>query len=64
LESGRAATVGLGRRAREAYSERARQRRETLTQAFYRVQMDHVFVRTDQSPVEQMLSLFATRVRA
>jgi len=26
--------------------------------------MDHVFVRTDQNPVEQMLSLFATRVRA
>jgi uncharacterized protein (DUF58 family) len=64
LESGRAATVGLGQRAREAYSERARQRRDTLTQAFYRVQMDHVFVRTDQSPVEQLLSLFATRVRA
>jgi uncharacterized protein (DUF58 family) len=64
LESGRAATVGLGRRAREAYSERARQRRERLTHAFYQVPMDHVFVRTDHSPVEQMLSLFATRVRA
>lgn len=64
LESGRAATVGLGRGAREAYRERARQRRERLTHAFYRVPMDHVFVRTDRSPVEQMLSLFATRVRA
>ena len=64
LESGRAATVGLGKGARKAYSERARQRRETLEQAFYRMSMDHVFVRTDQDPVEQMLSLFATRVRA
>lgn len=64
LETGRAATVGLSRRARGAYRDRARQRRETLTQAFYRVPMDHVFVRTDQNPVEQMLSLFATRVRA
>lgn len=64
LESGLAATVGLSRRAREAYRERARQRRENLTRAFYGVPMDHVFVRTDQSPVEQMLSLFATRVRA
>ncbi len=64
LESGRTETVGLGRRAREAYRERARQHRETLTRAFYRVPMDHVFVRTDQNPVEQMLSLFATRVRA
>lgn len=64
LESGRAETVGLGHRARQAYRERARQHRETLTRAFYRVPMDHVFVRTDQNPVEQMLSLFATRVRA
>jgi uncharacterized protein (DUF58 family) len=64
LESGRAETIGLGRRARAAYSERAQQRREALTQAFYRVPMDHAFVRTDQNPVEQMLSLFATRVRA
>jgi len=64
LESGRTETVGLGRSARTAYSDRARQHRETLTQAFYRVPMDHVFVRTDQNPVEQMLSLFATRVRA
>lgn len=64
LESGREATVGLGRRAREAYGERARQRRETLAHAFYGVPMDHVFVRTDQNPIERMLSLFATRVRA
>ena len=64
LESGRAEMVGLGRRAREAYRERARQHRETLTRAFYRVPMDHVFVRTNENPVEQMLSLFATRVRA
>ncbi|MEW5984592.1 MAG: DUF58 domain-containing protein [Acidobacteriota bacterium] len=64
LESGRAATVGLGRRSREAYRARARERREALTRAFYGVPMDHVFVRTDHSPVEPMLSLFATRVRA
>ncbi len=64
LESGRTETVGLGRRARAAFSGRALQRREALTQAFYRVPMDHCFVRTDRNPVEQMLSLFATRVRA
>lgn len=62
LESGRVTTVGMGRRARRAFSDRARQRRETLTQAFYRVPMDHVFVRTDESPVEQLMMLFATRV--
>jgi uncharacterized protein (DUF58 family) len=64
LESGRVETVGLGRAARTAYSQRARQRREALTRGFYGVPMDHVFVRTDQNPVEQMLSLFAARVRA
>ena len=64
LESGRGDTVGLGRRARAAYAERARQRREALAQAFYRVPIDHVFVRTDQSPVERLLTLFATLVRA
>jgi len=64
LESGRAKTVGLSRRSREAYGERARLRREALTQAFYRVPMDSAFVRTDQNPIEQMLGLFASRVRA
>jgi len=64
LESGDARTVGLSRRSRDAYAEKARQRREALTQAFYRVPMDHTYVRTDQNPVEQMMGLFASRVRA
>jgi uncharacterized protein (DUF58 family) len=62
LESGRTATVGMGRRARKAYADRARQRRDALTEAFYRVPMDHAFVRTDQSSVEQLMMLFAERV--
>ncbi len=64
LESGRTKTVGLSRGAREAYAERARQHRDSLTRAFYRVPMDHVFVRTDKNPVEQLMSLLASRLRA
>jgi len=64
LESGRTETVGLSRRAREAYRERARQHRDSLTRAFYRVPMDYVFVRTDKNPVEQLMSLLASRIRA
>ena len=64
LETGRAKTVGLDRGAREAYSERAQQHRDALTRAFYRVPMDYVFVRTDKNPVEQLMSLLASRLRA
>lgn len=64
LESGRAKTVGLNPDVRQAYSERARQHRDSLTRAFYRVPMDHVFVRTDTNPVEQLMSLLASRLRA
>ena len=39
-----------------------RTRREALARAFYRVPMDHVFVPTDGSPVEPLLSLFAGRM--
>jgi uncharacterized protein (DUF58 family) len=62
LESGREMTVGLGPAARRRYAEQARRRREELTRDFYRAQMDHAFVRTDQSPVEPILTLFARRM--
>jgi hypothetical protein len=54
--------VGLTGRSRTAYEAAARQRRETLVRAFYRVPMDHVFVPTDRSPVLPVLSLFARRI--
>jgi uncharacterized protein (DUF58 family) len=62
LESGREVAVGLGPGARRRYAERARRRRDELTRGFYRAQMDHAFVRTDQSPVEPILTLFARRM--
>ncbi len=62
LESGRRLALGLTDRARRRFADEARQRREALTRAFYRVPMDFVFVPTDQSPVEPVLSLFANRV--
>jgi uncharacterized protein (DUF58 family) len=62
LESGREVAVGLSERARRRYAEEARLRRETLTRAFYRVPMDSVFVPTDRSPIEPVLSMFAKRM--
>jgi len=64
LESGREVAVGLSERARRRYADEARLRRETLTRAFYRVPMDSVFVPTDRSPIEPVLSLFAKRMHA
>ncbi len=64
LENGHRASVALSPRTRRRYSEDAARRREALTRAFYRVPMDHVFVPTDQSPVEPLLSLFAKRMRS
>ena len=63
LESGRHMAVGLSARTRRLYADESRRRREALARAFYRVPMDHVFVRTDESPVEPLLSLFAKRIR-
>jgi uncharacterized protein (DUF58 family) len=64
IETGRQVAIGLTDRARRRYADEVRQRREALTRAFYRVPMDHVFVPTDRSPVEPLLSLFAKRMNA
>ena len=57
-----------GRRPRGAIARSAtRPRRAGVARrsarAFYRVPMEHVFVPTDESPVEPLLSLFASRSR-
>jgi hypothetical protein len=62
LESGREVSVGLTGGSRRRYAEAARRRRDELTRAFYRAGMDHVFVRTDESPVEPLLTMFARRM--
>jgi uncharacterized protein (DUF58 family) len=62
LETGRDVSVGLNPASRRRYGEAASRRRADLTRAFYRAQMDHVFVPTDESPVEPLLSLFARRI--
>jgi len=64
LESGQRVAVALTARARRRYDADASSRREMLTRSFYRVPMDHVFVPTDESPVEPLLSLFAKRMRS
>ena len=63
LESGRHADVDLGPASRRRYAAEARRRRESLANAFYRVPMEHLFVPTDASAVEPLLSFFATRIR-
>jgi uncharacterized protein (DUF58 family) len=62
LESGRQVAVSLSARTRRAYADQMRARREELAHRFYRMPMDHVFVPTDSSPVEPLLSLFAARM--
>jgi uncharacterized protein (DUF58 family) len=62
LESGRQIAVSLSARTRRAYAADAHDRRQALARAFYRVSIDHVFVPTDGSPVEPLLSLFAARM--
>ena len=64
VETGRSASIGLGRGARARYAAEITARREALTKAFYRVPMDHVFVPTDQSPVLPVLAMFARRMSA
>jgi uncharacterized protein (DUF58 family) len=62
LETGREVSVGLNPESRRRYADAARRRRDDLTRAFYRAGMDHVFVPTDESPVEPLLTLFARRM--
>ena len=61
VESGRSVAVGLSARTRRQYAADVRRRHDELVRAFYRVAIDHVFVPTDRSPVEPVLTLFARR---
>ena len=61
LESGRQVAVSLSARTHRAYAGEMRARRDALARAFYCVPMDHVFVPTDGSSVEPLLSLLAAR---
>jgi hypothetical protein len=62
LETGRHVAVDLGVRSRELYAAEAQRRRDRLVEAFYRVPLEYIFVSTDQSPVEPVLSFFARRM--
>jgi uncharacterized protein (DUF58 family) len=63
LESGASLRLGLGEGVRRRYREMVELRRKQLTDMFYRVPMDHVFVRSDRSAIEPLLRLFAERKR-
>lgn len=64
VETGLRRRVGLGREQRRRYAEAMQRRRRELAEAFYRVPMDHVFVRSDVRAVEPLLNLFSMRRRA
>jgi uncharacterized protein (DUF58 family) len=63
LETGMRRRVGLGESQRARYAAAMQKRREQLVDAFYRVPMDYVFVRSDERAVESLLNLFAVRRR-
>jgi uncharacterized protein (DUF58 family) len=63
LESGRRAAVALTPRTRAAFAAAADARRAGLARALHRVPIEAAFVRTDDNPVEPILSLFARRIR-
>lgn len=62
LESRRQVAITLSSRTRRVYDAEMRARRTALQHAFYDASMDHVFVPTDGSPIEPLLSLFARRL--
>ena len=64
VESGRRVAISLNDSNRRRYAKEAQGRRAELVRQFYRVPMDHVFVPTDDSPVEPLLSLFAKRMQS
>jgi uncharacterized protein (DUF58 family) len=64
LETGRQKRVGLSHGLRRRYNELLEQRRKDLVDTFYRVQADHVFLRSDENVVEPLLRLFAARRHA
>ncbi len=64
LESGALARVGLSDSLRQQYALEVQRRREELQRAFYRVPMDHAFVRSDAHVIEPLLALFARRKSA
>ena len=60
-ESGRAVSVALNSRTRQAYAEAVARRRSALVDGCYRASIDHVFVPTDGPVMEPLLELFARR---
>lgn len=63
-ETGRGFRLGLGNGARQDYKELTKRRRDALTKSFYNVGIDHAVIRADESVVEPLFRVFATRRRA
>jgi hypothetical protein len=63
LETGATVRLGLGEGLRQQYREMMQHRRQTLTDTFYGIPMDHAFVHADRSALEPLMRLFAERKR-
>ena len=61
LESRKAVRIALGEGLRRQYRAASVARRQALTESFYRIPMDPVFVRSDASAIEPLLRLFMSR---
>jgi uncharacterized protein (DUF58 family) len=63
LESGAAVRIGLSDRIRGQYRDLVHGQRRDLTEALYRIPIDHLFVRSDRSAIAPLMRLFAERKR-
>jgi uncharacterized protein (DUF58 family) len=61
IESGQPVRIALNEELRRRYRDVSTARRRALVEAFYRIPMDPVFVRSDESAVEPLLRLFMSR---
>ncbi len=63
METGRRIRVGLSGSLRRDFREANDRRRQQLIETFYKIPIDHSFVRSDQPAIEPLLTLFLARRR-
>ncbi len=63
MESGRRIRVGLSGSLRREFGAATARRREQLIDTFYKIPVDHAFIRSDQPAIEPLLTLFLARRR-
>ncbi|MBI2220091.1 MAG: DUF58 domain-containing protein [Acidobacteria bacterium] len=64
VESGAELRVGLDDGLRRRYAAVVQSRRDALVRTFYRIPVEHTFVRSDRTAIGPLMELFAARKRA